>query len=78
MRGTGADDYVRTEVTQTFIADLGIQVWVSPDGVGYLYGNSHNPPYWDPIGLEIFNTGMVRKALHLADFDGDGKVSYIF
>ncbi|KAH8696477.1 hypothetical protein BGW36DRAFT_298612, partial [Talaromyces proteolyticus] len=52
--------------------------WVSPDGVAYLYENSHNPPYWDPVGPEIFNTGVERKALHLVDFDGDGKVRDIF
>ncbi|KAL3708913.1 hypothetical protein TMatcc_002701 [Talaromyces marneffei ATCC 18224] len=57
MRGTGMDDYV----------------WVSPDGVGYLYGNTLNPPNWDPAGVEIFDAGVERKALHLADFDGDGK-----
>lgn len=47
---------------------------MSPDGVGYLYGNILNPPNWDPAGLEIFDAGVERKALHLADFDGDGKV----
>ncbi|GAM34923.1 hypothetical protein TCE0_015r02825 [Talaromyces pinophilus] len=57
MRGTDMDDYV----------------WISPDGVGYLYGNTLNPPNWDPAGLEIFDTATERKALHLADFDGDGK-----
>jgi hypothetical protein len=51
------------------------QVWISPDGVGYLYGNTLNPPNWDPAGLEIFDTATERKALHLADFDGDGKVT---
>ncbi|KAJ5801621.1 uncharacterized protein N7518_003689 [Penicillium psychrosexuale] len=57
MRGTGADDYI----------------WVSPDGIGYLYGNIHSPPVWSPEGPKIFETGKERKAIHLADFDGDGK-----
>ncbi|KAL4861182.1 SGNH hydrolase-type esterase domain-containing protein [Aspergillus spectabilis] len=57
MRGTGADDYV----------------WVSSTGVGYLYGNIHSPPTWDPEGPKIFEAGVDRKALRLADFDGDGK-----
>ncbi|EED13517.1 hypothetical protein TSTA_097730 [Talaromyces stipitatus ATCC 10500] len=51
----------------------GADDYVSPDGVGYLYGNSHNPPYWEPVGLEIFNGGVIRKAFHLVDFNGDGK-----
>jgi hypothetical protein len=50
------------------------QIWVSPDGVGYLYGNVHNPPVWSPEGPKIFEAGKERKAVHLADFDGDGKV----
>ncbi|OJJ35887.1 hypothetical protein ASPWEDRAFT_41117 [Aspergillus wentii DTO 134E9] len=57
MRGTGADDYI----------------WVSPTGTGYLYGNVHKPPVWSPEGQQIFEANADRKAVHLADFDGDGK-----
>ncbi|KAL4934909.1 hypothetical protein BDV06DRAFT_229313 [Aspergillus oleicola] len=57
MRGTGADDYV----------------WVSVTGTAYLYGNIHTPPRWDPEGPVIFEAGVDRKRIRLADFDGDGK-----
>ncbi|KAF7589874.1 hypothetical protein BBP40_003586 [Aspergillus hancockii] len=42
-------------------------------GRGYLYGNIHEPPVWEPEGIEIFNVNKDRKSLHLADFDGDRK-----
>ncbi|KAL4860487.1 SGNH hydrolase-type esterase domain-containing protein [Aspergillus spectabilis] len=57
MRGTGADDYV----------------WVSATGTGYLYGNIHSPPRWDPEGPVIFEAGVERNRIRLADFNGDGK-----
>ncbi|KAL3483176.1 SGNH hydrolase-type esterase domain-containing protein [Aspergillus germanicus] len=57
IRGAGADDYV----------------WVSSAGERYLYGNIHSPPRWDPDGPKILDAGVDRKAIRLADFNGDGK-----
>jgi hypothetical protein len=64
MRGTGADDYI----------------WMKSDGSMYLFGNTHNPPYWDDLGLlpnPVTPSINLRKKVHLADIDGDGKCDYI-
>lgn len=51
-----------------------LQIWISPTGRALLYGNIHKPPTWVPEGPQIFDLGRERKGIHLADFNGDGKV----
>jgi hypothetical protein len=59
VRGTGSDDYI----------------WISPTGRGEFYGNTHafDPPKWDVGTKSMFDLGVDRKSIQLADFDGDGK-----
>jgi hypothetical protein len=67
MSGKGNDDYV----------------WISPDGKIVPFVNRNNPPDttqykngWLGKGV-VLETGMDRKALHIGDWDGDGKADII-
>lgn len=51
-------------------------VWISPNGQGTLYQNTQSPPTWGQDGV-IFDLGLDRKSLHLADMDGDGKCDIV-
>ncbi|SPO03558.1 uncharacterized protein DNG_06241 [Cephalotrichum gorgonifer] len=63
MTGTGNDDYV----------------WIDPEGRVVIFVNQNTPPDtsryktgWDDKGI-VLETGMDRKALHIGDWDNDGK-----
>jgi hypothetical protein len=47
-------------------------VWVGPNGRIDIYLNNDNRPYWDNYG-NVITLGVARKAIHIADIDGDGK-----
>ncbi|KFX96332.1 hypothetical protein V490_03385 [Pseudogymnoascus sp. VKM F-3557] len=69
MTGTGNDDYV----------------WISPDGKIVIFRNLNVPPSIDLFtgghgwnAAEVYlETGYDRKALHVGDWDGDGKADII-
>lgn len=67
MSGKGNDDYI----------------WISPDGKIVPFVNKNTPPDttqykngWAAKGV-VLETGMDRKALHIGDWDGDGKADII-
>ncbi|KFY17433.1 hypothetical protein V492_00682 [Pseudogymnoascus sp. VKM F-4246] len=69
MDGNGNDDYV----------------WISPDGKVTIFRNLNAPPDtskfnggggWDAAKVNL-ETGFDRKALHVGDWDGDGKADII-
>ncbi|PVH96898.1 carbohydrate esterase family 3 protein, partial [Periconia macrospinosa] len=67
MSGKGNDDYI----------------WISPDGKIVPFVNKNTPPDttqykngWAGKGV-VLATGMDRKALHIGDWDGDGKADII-
>ncbi|RYP85137.1 hypothetical protein DL769_001041 [Monosporascus sp. CRB-8-3] len=69
MTGTGNDDYV----------------WIDPEGNVVVFANRNTPPdtnlykdgaAWDDKGI-VLRTGMDRKALHIGDWNGDGKADVI-
>ncbi|KFY70309.1 hypothetical protein V499_09272, partial [Pseudogymnoascus sp. VKM F-103] len=69
MDGNGNDDYV----------------WISPDGKVAIFRNLHQPPDtskfktgggWDAAHVNL-ETGYDRRALHIGDWDGDGKADII-
>lgn len=69
MDGNGNDDYV----------------WISPDGKVSIFRNLHQPPDtskftkgggWDAAQVNL-ETGYDRRALHIGDWDGDGKADII-
>lgn len=67
MTGTGVDDYI----------------WIAPDGEAWVFLNKNTreqsdfyaTPAWStPIPIK---TGLDRRALHIGDWDGDGKADII-
>ncbi|KAF4944222.1 hypothetical protein FSARC_14725 [Fusarium sarcochroum] len=68
MSGSGFDDYI----------------WVSPDGQINVFQNRNSKPGstdqykigWIDHGV-VLKTGMDRKAIHIGDWDGDGKADII-
>lgn len=68
MTGTGNDDYV----------------WISATGDVVVFANKNKPPAtdyqngaaWEDKGV-VLQTGSIRQALHIGDWDGDGKADVI-
>jgi len=68
MTGNGVDDYV----------------WVNKNGDIVVFVNRNTPPAgnyeggsaWDDKGV-VFATGQDPRAIHLGDWDGDGKADVI-
>ncbi|KAH8688824.1 SGNH hydrolase-type esterase domain-containing protein [Talaromyces proteolyticus] len=66
MRGSGTDDLV----------------WIGKTGNLTLHANNHMLPAWGQyqhifIATESLMSGHVRKDIHLADLDGDGKCDFL-
>jgi lysophospholipase L1-like esterase len=61
MTGRGSDDYI----------------WMSTDGILYLYSNTHSPPSWNFGGVIHPGVGAARPYIHLADLDNDKKCDYL-